>query len=343
MKKLTIHNPMTSQNRYHRNYNLFWDEIFLELKKKYIVNENRTFENARIEPMKVKLKKGLQEHVEIFDCECVIEDETNGDFYVLSVADQLTSLVLNEQKNPHLKKVLFSQYIPDQIVHHAKENSFKYYPWIYFPQENIDYNFFFEERKKIKVFEDKLFFLGSKSYRPIVDLISDEVLCNQKNLQNNSYFYELIKYKVALSIGGAAVGDLCYRDIEYMSLGIPFIKFDFVSFMNPPLIPNYHYISIPIPEDLPLHNDVKKDRLGNIRHANLIEKKFKEVINNTDFLNFISKNSKDYYEKYLSSKKRAHHVLEILELSLINLTLNLYILLFKKINYENFNDNINLC
>jgi hypothetical protein len=311
---LIIHNPMTSENRYVRNYNLFWDELTNELKKKYNVIENRTFENARSQAMKIFLKKGLREFSQMLECEYVIEKEESGDFFILSVADQITPLILNEQDNPHLKKVLYSQYVPDQIVHHTRGNSNKYFPWIYFPQEIVDYDFFYEERKKINIFNEKLYFKGSKSYRPIVDLVDPNILCEQNMVPTEEYFYDLINYKIALSIGGAANGDLCYRDIEYMSLGIPFIKFDFVSFMNPPLIPNYHYISIPIPEDLPKFNGVKKDRLGNLRHANLIKEKYLEVINNHELLDFISQNSRNYYEKYLKGQNRINHTLEILGL-----------------------------
>jgi hypothetical protein len=311
---IIIHNPTSINNRYFRDYNLFWDELTEELKKKYNVIENREFENSHSQLMQISLSKGNREFLSMMECEYVIENADNGDFYILSVADQISSLILDEQHNPNLKKVLYSQYVPDQIVHHTRSNFSKYSPWIYFPQNTFNVDEYFEKRNNIKSFNEKLYFKGTTSYRPIVNFIDKEILCEQNSVSNESYLDDLIQYKIALSIGGLSYGDLCYRDIEYMSLGIPFIKFNYVSTLNPGLIPNYHYISIDIPEDLPSHNAVKKDRLGVKRHAELIEKKYKEVIRNENFLKFISKNSKEYYEKYLSKNNRVKYTLNLLGL-----------------------------
>ena len=112
----------------------------------------------------------------------------------------------------------------------------------------------------------------------------------------------------------AGGGELCYRDIECMAVGIPLIRFEFQAEMYEKLIPNFHYISIPYPDDMPRHNDVATDRLAEPHHVKLVEERFKEVVNDENFLNFISKNAREYYEKNLSSKNRVKKTLEILEL-----------------------------
>jgi hypothetical protein len=316
MKNLIIHNPTNEYTKNYRSYNNFFDDLTEELKKKYNVKENRFFENSHFESMKVKLKKRTFEFLEILECEYIIEDDDTGEFYILSVSDQISSGILKEQKNPYLKKVLYSQYIPDQMVSHCKENVSKYYPWIYFPIRDNDYNKFYKKRLNSDGLISKMYFKGSESYRPIVNLISENILSDRKSgfLSPDKYFEDICNYKIALSIGGAANGDICYRDVECMAMGIPLIRFDFVATLNPGLIPNYHYISIPLPPDLPIHNDVLKDRLGELKHAKLIEKRFNEIINNDIFLNFISKNAKEYYEKYLSEENRVKHTLKLLEL-----------------------------
>lgn len=315
MKKLLIHNPTNEHTKNYRDYNSFWDDLTDELKKHYEITENRYFENAHIDRTKIYLQKRTQEFLEILECEYVIEDLESGNFWILSVADQITGGVLNEQSNPYLKKVLYSQYIPDQIVHHTKENCYKYSPWIYFPQNIVDYDYYYKKRKEKNKFINKLYFKGDRSNRPIINHINSEILSDTKIINKEDYFDDLINYSVCLSIGGAANGNLCYRDIECMALGIPILRFDFDSTLNPSLISNYHYISIPIQLDFPKHNGVLKDRLGNKKHAKLIEDRFYEIINNKIFLEYISKNAKNYYNTYLSKKNRIVHTLNILNIN----------------------------
>ena len=113
-----------------------------------------------------------------------------------------------------------------------------------------------------------------------------------------NYFDDLIKYKIGLSIAG--VGEICYRDIEYMCLGIPLIRFEYLSELNPKLIPNYHYISVDRPNDIPKHNNLSTDRLGLEKHVKMIEDRFLEVKDDLELLKFISKNARDYYTTYLN-------------------------------------------
>jgi hypothetical protein len=176
-----------------------------------------------------------------------------------------------------------------------------------------DYDSIYQKRKENKSLIPKMFFKGGEDYRPILKHISETILSEKSGiLPPDKYFENISNHKVALSIGGTANGDLCYRDIECMAIGVPLLRFDFVTTLNPALIPNYHYISIPLPLDLPKHNDVLKDRLGESKHAKLIENRFNEVINNEHLLNFVSQNARNYYEKYLSNDNRVKYTLELL-------------------------------
>lgn len=313
-RNFLIHNPCNENTRYYREYNLFWDELTDELKKKYNIIENRYYEGAHYSRMQIQLQKRTQEFLDLLECEYVIEDLDNGDFWILSIAEQMSGCILTESNNPHLKKVLYSQYIPEQIVHHTKENANKYLPWIFFQQDVVDLEKYYENRKEKKELIPRLFFRGNTQYRPIVDYIDKEILSDTKKIENKDYFDLLTDYEICLSIGGVANGDLCYRDVECMALGIPLLRFDFVATLNPPLIPNYHYISIPLQLDLPKERGVHKDRLGDEKHAKLIEQRFHEVIQNKNFLNYISKNAREYYEKYLSKESRVQHTLNLLNL-----------------------------
>jgi hypothetical protein len=311
MRKIIVHNPCNEHTRYYRNYNLFWDELTEELKKKYEVTENRYYEFANQQRFKVNLKNqtSCDDCFLLLECEYVIEFEDTGEIYIMSVSDDLTHAILNERQNPLLKKVLISQFSREKIKSHVgDEHINKYSPWIYFPCTIDDLEFFYEKRKSISKFINKMYFRGTSiSDRPIVTYFNDEYLNGYTPIGGpNTYFEDLIKYKIGLSIAGR--GELCYRDIEYMALGIPMIRFNYISELNPNLIPNYHYIAVDRPDDLPI------DRLGNGNHSKLIEKRFLEVKYNNDFLEFISNNSRQYYLENLSRENRVKHTIKLLEL-----------------------------
>jgi hypothetical protein len=311
---LKVHNPCNEHTRYYRNYNLFWDELTDKLKEKYNVIENRYFENAHKERFTVYFDSLTSERgLELQECDYVIENLDNGDFYILSVSDDLSQPLLSEQNNPKLKKVLFSQFIDYKIKHHTGINYNKFSPWIYFQSNLTDLEVYYKKRQLKNNFIKKLYFRGNVNDRPILEHFTKSILDGPNYIGNSKvYFDELINYEIGLSIAG--VGELCYRDIEYMALGIPFIRFEFQSELSEKLIPNYHYISIPYDKSIPKHNEVHTDRLGEKEHVLQIEARFREVIRDEDFLRFISKNSRKYYEDFLSTNSRINKTLKILNL-----------------------------
>ena len=253
----------------NRDYYSFWNELISELRKYHLVDETKFVDS---EISHIMLLKKEKPYLEIKSCDFVIEDRNSGEFWVLSACDQLSSAILTEKDNTFLKKVLFSQYVPDQIVHHVGKNFNKYHPWIYFSYKSFDRETFITKRNTTDTLIPKMIFGGSVQSRPIFNYIDDSVTKKSYMKEYYDYLDEVVRYKVGLSVGGASIGDLCYRDVEYMALGIPFIKFNYVTTLNPPLVPNYHYISVPF-EDLPKHNEVFKDRLGTEKHAKLIKNK----------------------------------------------------------------------
>jgi hypothetical protein len=311
---LKIHNPCNEQTRYYRNYNLFWDELTDKLKEKYNVIENRYFENAHKERFNVNFESLTNpQGLSLMECEYVIENTDNGEFYILSVADDLSSGMLTEQSNPKLKKVLISQFIEDKVKHHVGDSYEKYSPWIYFPMNLTDLELYYQKRNEKTEFINKLCFWGATSERPILEHFDDSILVGPNYIgDSDKYFENLINHSVALSIAG--VGELCYRDIECMALGVPLLRFEYQTRLFEPLIPNYHYISIQYDDEMPRHNDTPTDRLGGYDQAKKIKERFKEVILDKDFLSFISKNARKYYEDNLSPHTRVNKTLEILNL-----------------------------
>ena len=177
---------------------------------------------------------------------------------------------------------------------------------------------YYEKRKTINEYIDKFVFWGNYELmnRNAVRLLQNEDSFIGGQYISN-YFDELIKYKVGLAIPG--LGELCYRDIEYMAIGIPLMKFEYITQLNPPLIPNYHYISIPridTPEDYnSMGGILSREREAEQRHVNEYLKRYNEIKDDNNFLNFISDNARKYYEIYLHPNTRTKHLINLLELN----------------------------
>ena len=74
------------------------------------------------------------------------------------------------------------------------------------------------------------------------------------NIHIDTYLNQLSKQKIALShymdvdmfnSANEHPGELCYRDIEMMAIGVPYIRIEYKSEIHEAFIPNYHYITIP--------------------------------------------------------------------------------------------------
>ena len=312
MRKIKVHNPINNHIRY---YNLFWNDLTDELKNRYEVIENRQYYYTNFRRFEANLKYQLSPKlspkggISLLDSDYIIEFMDDGDFYVLSASDDLTSAILNEKDNSHLKKVLISQFREDKLNPYLNDaNKGKYSPWIYFPRTIDDLTVFNKKRNEIPEYIDKMYFRGTSIQdRVILSNINSEYLEGVTPIGGPLiYFEDLIKYKIGLSVAGVA--ELCYRDIEYMALGVPFIRFEYITKLNPNLIPNFHYISVERPDELII------DRLGDENHSKMIEKRFLEVKDDKDFLNFITKNAKEYYDTYLTRYNNVKHTLNLLGL-----------------------------
>lgn len=312
MTRIRVHNPCNENTRYFRYYNYFWDKFTDFLKTKFDVEENRYYENAHVDRFKINLINGNIDGLLMLECEYVIENLDNGEFVILSVSDDLYGCVLSEKDNSFLKKVLISQFIPEKIERHTKDNYEKYSPWTYFQCSMDNLKLYREKRNLIENKIEKLYFRGDERGRPILKYFNPVYLENPSRSDYSTYFEDVINYEIGLSIGG--VGEMCYRDIEYMSLGIPFIRYEYQTQLNPPLIPNYHYISIKLDDDIPEINLTKCDRLGEYKHVKKIESKFREVIKDKEFLNFISKNAINYYEENLTLDGLINNTFNLLEI-----------------------------
>jgi len=312
MSQLVIHQPCNHHSKIFRDYNVFFDDIIDALQKKHSVVVDRYRKMANHGPSICELDLLENTSIPLLECEMIIENITKKEIYIFSVADDLTSAVLDLQSNDLVKKIFVSQFIRDKINHHVSpDNQFKYFPWIYFPSNDQDFDFYHKLRTFIPEKIDKMYFRGSMSYRPMINYIDKDFFWGGDSIGGfNNYVKELINYKVAISVAGR--GEICYRDIECMSMGIPIIRFEYLSEFYSPLLPNVHYISVDRPDDLKSWS--KLDREGNEYHAKLITDRFLEIKDDEQFLSMISTNAKKYYDEYLSKESRIKLTLNIINL-----------------------------
>lgn len=299
-RKLIVHQPVNHSSNRYRYYNIFFDNLIKKLSEKNEVIVDRYYKNVHRGRVNVQLGWYEEEDfsVEMQECELIIEDYHTKETQILSVSDDLTPTSLNLQSYNNTKKIFISQFIRDKVYHHvSKENQHKYHPWIYFPSNEYDIDMYYQKRQQIIPSENKMYFRGETTSRTILQHFESDVFHGGKSIGGfDTYANELINFKLGLSVAGR--GEMCYRDVEYMGIGIPFIRFEYTTEFSEPLIPNFHYISVDRPDDL--FDWMNLDRTGEKHHADMITQRYREVIHDTEFLSFISNNAKDYYENYLS-------------------------------------------
>lgn len=315
-KKLIIHQPTNHESKKFRYYNIFFDNFIDEVSKRHDVVVDRYYKDAHKGQSLVSLGwQNNDEDVKIpmYECEMIIEDYKNNETFIFSVADDLTSSILNLQNFPNVKKIFVSQFIREKINHHVSENNQnKYHPWIYFPSNEYEIDKHYQNRKSNPPSNyDKMYFRGNTSSRPILNFFNPDILHWGPPIGGfNEYVEEMSNFNVAFSVAGR--GELCYRDVECMGLGLPILRFQYLSELSEPLIPNYHYISVDRPDDL--KNWMRLDRNGSKHHADMITEKFLEIKNDKEFLTFISENARNYYDNYLSPTSSINYTLNLLGL-----------------------------
>lgn len=186
-----------------------------------------------------------------------------------------------------------------------------YYPL--FP--HIDYDYYYNLRKfrGTEDLIDQMFCLFTTNRHDPHTLREMGLVSEAKPtiLPINEYLSEAIKYRIGLSVHGVA--EVCHRDIEYIAIGLPMLRLEYMNKLDPPLISNYHYISIPREDKFPY--DGQSDRVGGEKYIEAYKKRYLEVHNDFDFLEFISNNAKAYYDEYCGAKNRLKHVLRFLNIN----------------------------
>ena len=143
----------------------------------------------------------------------------------------------------------------------------------------------------------------------IVDVRSE----GSKTLDYALYLKEMSDYTCCLSLPGAT--EICNRDIESFAIGLPVMRPLLHTNYPDPLIPDYHYINC--------YSDCKYwsgvpyyENFAEVGRAMMVY--WNRVKSNTEYLNFIAKNARDWYLRNCTVKNNINYVISKIDLEDLN-------------------------
>ena len=252
-------------------------------------------------------------NLNIGDVEIVIFDEEKNILKAFSFSENMSELWKTFKERNNHKDILIilnplswglDEKQIQEVNFTVKRNTF------YAFTSTCNYDYFYEKRSQMKKCDimDKIFF-KTVTGRGGIELFDNGFLSSIAKVNHDTYIKEAIKYKVGLSIAGVA--EWSHRDMEYMAIGLPMLRLEYIDTYSPKIIPNFHYISVDrgkFPEDHSL------DRVGGKEYVKKYQEKFLEIKENFDFLNFISKNAREYYIKNCKKNIAVDNLLKRLNL-----------------------------
>lgn len=137
---------------------------------------------------------------------------------------------------------------------------------------------------------------------------------NEQNIDYSKYLSEMADYSVCLSLPGGT--EICNRDIECFGIGVPVIRPFLQVHYADPLISNYHYINCYHSCDYSDSGYPKyvsmKDFQENLLYT------WNKIKNNTEYLNFVSDNARNWFVEHCSADSNVEYVLNNLNLEILN-------------------------
>ncbi len=264
-----------------------WRKHVFQETANYLDSQGLTVTQTHKKSFEINSGTAQKIQMEIPDSMAILQNEQSGDYYVLDCHD----LVLPEElkllaKDNKCKKILKCQYRASVF----RSNIFqKVRPWTYFDRywpQHQDQMTEFRNEKRTSEF---VYFRGADwAQRDIIlsDLSRRGIIpADYQPINYEEYFRESCQHQIMLSLPGMA--DVCHRDIESFASGTCVLRPRLINEFHNKLIPDHHYISV----------NIKYAKLAPLEVTNKIEEKFREVANNHDLIESISKNAAKWYDE----------------------------------------------
>jgi hypothetical protein len=261
------------------------------------------------------------------DVDCIIENTNNQEYVVLSFTEYFNNVAVHLLRSDKCKKMLLTHFNPSYLFDRLKRDNLVnkcslVSPWFFPPGVEYD-SLPYRNLRKVSTKNQKLFFRGSgvskNSYRSTVSYLLDKYYF----LGGGGIVFDEYMKEIALSTIGLShyqdldkyvtpfdyTGEWCYRDTEYMSVGLPFIRVEFKDTVYDSIIPGKHYISIPREYALEIY---KKE--GDEGVSRLYEDAFLKYKDEEDYLEYISQNQTEWFDKNCRWPESAHLTWKLLNL-----------------------------
>ena len=324
--------------RIHRNENLLypryhntWFAYFAEYCRRFFqvdyVNYWTDVNDHVNQNIKVILQQPLVSIGNCFtlsDVDMIIENLDTNEISVISFTEYFNSVTVHYMRSEYFKSMVLSHFNYHHIYYWIKRDHLLHKmhlvrPGIFPLYLDFDIDYYRNLRDSSEL-NQELFYKGSlySSYRRVVELLADQNKITLDHVKFEEYLRILSQSDMALSYyldldkyqgPWDHPGEFCYRDMEYMAIGVPFVRIEYRDSVYNGLYPNHHYVSINRETAYQVYKD-----LGDAGVADLLYNKYLEVRNDREFLKFVSNNQRQYYDSYCRLEKSSELVFQQLKL-----------------------------
>jgi hypothetical protein len=198
----------------------------------------------------------------------------------------------------------------------------KIYQSFYYPTYNVSDEAYVSElyeSRNIRTAIPELYFHGClwDFRQTMMDGLDDSSIYvsdkHGKNLDYNLYLNYMSHYRCALSLPGGT--EICNRDIECFSIGVPVIRPTLSINFEDPLIPNYHYISC---YDNCKYWDGYPSYLSYKDFQESLKDCWSRVKNNLEYLEFVANNARQWYLRNCTIDNNIKYIISKIDLETLN-------------------------
>ncbi len=163
-------------------------------------------------------------------------------------------------------------------------------PWTYFGGHTGNLQPLLDECRRTPRYGKALYFRGNTEYHRRGEILAHlqqngTLNSDFRKIEFYQYIEESCRHRLILALPG--MGNLCHREIEGFGMGTPVLMPRLENRLHNNLVPDHHYISV----------DVNTGREDCQTIAGKIERRYRQVIDDTDFLGFVAGNAARWYDE----------------------------------------------